>query len=127
MFFRRGVIGVVLIGSACALFAADPAPLTPDQLAKAARSDTLTIPTPAELFTALAKPGKPNWAAHYRGPTSMSFSNRAQLALNLGGLVADGFIAVEAQDAQQVKNIGADILKLAKALGVSENVLGRGK
>jgi hypothetical protein len=127
MFFRRGVVGLVLIGSACASFAADPAPLTPDQLAKAARSESLTIPTPGELFAALSKPGKPNWATQYRGPTSMTFSNRAQLALNLGGLVADGFIAVEAQDGQQVKNIGADIIKLAKALGVSENVLGRGK
>jgi len=45
----------------------------------------------------------------------------------LGGLIADGFIAVEAQDTQQVKNIGTDIIKLAKALGVSENVLSRGK
>jgi hypothetical protein len=33
---------------------------------------------------------------------------------------------VEAQDSQQVKNIGTDIIKLAKALGVSENVLSRG-
>ena len=127
MFFRRGVIGVVLMGGACALLAADPAPLTPDQLTKAARSDTLTIPTPGELFTALSKPGKPNWSEHYRPPVSMTFNNRAQIALNLGGLVADGFIAVEAQDGQQVKNIGGDIIKLAKALGVSENVLGRGK
>jgi len=46
--------------------------------------------------------------------------------LNLGGLIADGFIAVEAQDSQQVKNIGSDIIKLAKALGVSEKLLGRG-
>ena len=50
----------------------------------------------------------------------------AQIALNLGGLIADGFIAIEAQDSQQVKNIGADIIKMAKALGVSEKVLGRG-
>ena len=48
------------------------------------------------------------------------------IALNLGGLIADGFIAVEAQDGQQVKNIGSDIIKMAKALGVSENILGRG-
>ena len=41
-------------------------------------------------------------------------------------MIADGFIAVEAQDSQQVKNIGTDIIKLAKALGVSENVLSRG-
>jgi hypothetical protein len=127
MFFRRGVVGLLLMGGACAALGSGPAPLTPDQLNKATRSDTLTIPTPGELFTALSKPGKPNWATQYRAPMSMAFNNRAQLALNLGGLVADGFIAVEAQDGQQVKNIGADIIKLAKALGVSENVLGRGK
>jgi len=41
-------------------------------------------------------------------------------------LIADGFIAVEAKDSQQVKNIGSDIIKLAKALGVSEKLLSRG-
>jgi hypothetical protein len=56
----------------------------------------------------------------------MTYRNRAQIALNLGGLIADGFIAVQAKDGQQVKNIGSDIVKLAKALGVSENLLGRG-
>ena len=56
----------------------------------------------------------------------MTYRNRAQIALNLGGLIADGFIAVEAKDGQQVKNIGSDIIKLAKALGVSEKLLSRG-
>ena len=102
-------------------------PLNPDQLAKAVKTDTISIPTPGELFAALSKPGKPNWAGQYRGPIPMTYRNRAQIALNLGGLIADGFIAVEAQDSQQVKNIGTDIIKLAKALGVSENVLSRGK
>lgn len=107
--------------------ASPEAPRLPaDQLSKAIRSDSLTIPTPGELFAALSKPGKPNWAGQYRGPIPVTFRNRAQIALNLGGLIADGFIAVEAQDSQQVKNIGTDIIKLAKALGVSENVLSRG-
>jgi len=61
-----------------------------------------------------------------RGPISTSYKNRAQIALNLGSLIADGFIAVEAKDSQQVKNIGTDIIKMAKALGVSEHVLSRG-
>jgi hypothetical protein len=56
----------------------------------------------------------------------VTYRNRPQIALNLGGLIADGFIAVEAKDGQQVKNIGSDIIKLAKALGVSEKLLGRG-
>ena len=113
---------------ACASFgfAAEPAALSRDQLEKAIKIDSLTIPTPGELFAALEKPGKPDWASQYRTPIPMTYRNRAQIALNLGGLIADGFIAVEAQDSQQVKNIGTDIIKLAKALGVSENVLSRG-
>jgi len=107
-------------------FAAEPAPLSPDQLSKAIKTDSLTIPTPGELFAALEKPGKPDWAGQYRTPIPTTYRNRGQIALNLGGLIADGFIAVEAQDSQQVKNIGTDIVKLAKALGVSENVLSRG-
>jgi hypothetical protein len=49
------------------------------------------------------------------------------MALNLGTLIADGYIAVEAQDGQQVKNIGRDVLALAKKLSVSDSVLARGK
>ncbi len=108
------------------LLGVEPATLPADQMAHAARTDTITIPTPGELFAALQKPGKPNWTGAYRAPIPTTYKNRAQIALNLGGLIADGFIAVEAQDSQQVKNIGADVLKLAKALGVSQNVLSRG-
>lgn len=109
-----------------ALIGAEPTKLAPDQMAKAARTDEITIPTPGELFAALQKPGKPNWTGAYRAPIPMTYKNRAQIALNLGGLIADGFIAIEAQDSQQVKNIGSDVMKLAKALGVSQNILSRG-
>jgi hypothetical protein len=119
-----GAVAFLACGSIA--FAAEPAPLSQDQLAKAIKTDSLTIPTPGELFAALEKPGKPDWAGQYRTPIPVTYTNRAQIALNLGGLIADGFIAVEAQDSQQVKNIGTDIIKLAKALGVSENVLSRG-
>jgi len=100
--------------------------LSADQMAKAGRTDSISVPTPGELFAALAKTEKINWSAQYRGPMPMTYSNRAQIALNLGGLIADGFIAVEAKDGQQVKNIGSDIMKLGKALGVSEQLLSRG-
>src|SRR2546428_6353786 len=106
--------------------ATDTGRLPADQLEKAVRSDSISIPTPGELFAALGKAGKTNWSGQYRGPIPVTYRNRAQIALNLGGLIADGFIAVEAKDSQQVKNIGSDIIKLAKALGVSERLLGRG-
>jgi hypothetical protein len=121
---RLSAIG--LIGTVFAVVGAERGHLPADQLAKAIKSESISIPTPGELFAALEKPGKPNWASQYRGPMPMTYRNRAQIALNLGGLIADGFIAVEAKDSQQVKNIGSDIIKLAKALGVSENLLSRG-
>jgi hypothetical protein len=121
---KLGVIG--LVGSIFAAVGAETGRLPADQLAKAARTDSISIPTPGELFAAIEKPGKTDWSGQYRGPMPITYRNRAQIALNLGGLIADGFIAIEAKDSQQVKNIGSDIIKLAKALGVSENLLKRG-
>src|SRR5712664_3841187 len=122
---KLGIVAL-LMGVFAATHAADTGHLATDEMAKAARSDSISVPTPGELFAALGKLEKTNWSGQYRGPIPVTYRNRAQIALNLGGLVADGFIAVEAQDSQQVKNIGTDIIKLAKALGVSENVLSRG-
>ena len=121
-----GLGAIVLAGGILVSVGAETGHIPADQLAKAASTDSISIPTPGELFAALEKSGKINWADQYRGPIPMTFRNRAQIALNLGGLIADGFIAVEAKDGQQVKNIGSDIIKLAKALGVSEKLLSRG-
>src|SRR5713226_9774758 len=126
MFPARRSLSATLLLILSAAFAADVPHLSRDQLARAIKNDSISIPTPGELFAALEKPGKPNWSGQYRAPMPMTYRNRAQIALNLGGLIADGFIAVEAKDSQQVKNIGSDIIKLAKALGVSENLLSRG-
>ena len=126
MIFRTRFSTIAFLLGATVAFAAETGSIPQEQLNKAIKTDSVTIPTPGELFAALEKPGKPDWAGQYRTPIPVTYRNRAQIALNLGGLVADGFIAVEAQDSQQVKNIGADIIKLARALGVSENVLSRG-
>jgi hypothetical protein len=122
-------VGMLALGAVvfAATGATDTGRLTADQLQKAVRSDSISIPTPGELFAALGKSEKTNWSGQYRGPMPVTYRNRAQIALNLGGLIADGFIAVQAKDSQQVKNIGSDIIKLAKALGVSEHLLARGK
>src|SRR6478736_2657047 len=93
---RLGAITFLL--SCCALIGAEPARLPADQMAKAVKSDAISIPTPGELFAALEKPGKPNWVGQMRGPVATGYKNRAQIALNLGSLIADGFIAVEAKD-----------------------------
>lgn len=99
--------------------------LTKEQMESAVRLDSVTVPTPGELLAALMKTGKPDWHSGYREPIPTTYTSRPQLALNLGGLIADGFLAVEGADSQRVKNTGKDILTLAKALGVSQDVLSR--
>ena len=101
--------------------------LSAAQRAQAESVAAVTAPTPAEFFDAIDKVSRPDWAAFYRDPGPTTFPTRPQTAFNLGVLVADGYIAVEAQDGQQVKNTGKDIVALARALGVGENVLARGK
>lgn len=114
------------------LLAIAPAGLAlPDSLDETARqqaitSDSISIPTPGELFAAIEKVAEPNWPGMIGERVPQSYTNRAQIALNIGTYVADGFIAVQAEDSQQVKNIGRDIIALAKGLGVSEDLLSRG-
>lgn len=108
-------------GLACAVHAA------PSAEEKSGQATGLTVPTPAEFFAALDKAVKPDWASFYRDPVPTVYSVRPLTAVNLGALVTDGYLAVEAQDGQQVKNTGKDIITLARALGVGEHVLARGK
>jgi hypothetical protein len=137
MFVRKLATIAPLLCSVAALATPTPSPapnansapsasLSAEQMGQAIKLDEVTIPTPGELFAALREPAKPDWPSVFRGPVPINYKTRAQIALNLGGLIADGFIAVEAQDTQQVKNIGADIVRMAKGLGVSESILARG-
>lgn len=101
-------------------------PMTQNELKEVVRIDSLTIPMPGEFFAAIEKVGRPSWGQFVRSATPQTSASRAQIALALGTLVADGYIAVEAQDGQSVKNIGKEIVNLAKKLNVSQSVLGRG-
>jgi hypothetical protein len=96
-------------------------------MTSAVTTDALSIPTPGELMAALNKIGKLDWAVEISPADRHHFPSRAQMALNLGGLIADGYIAVEAEDSQQVKNVGKDINSLAKPLGVQQDIINRGK
>src|ERR1700751_3641992 len=121
---------IALVPSISALAEEQPSsdkPLSADELKSAVSIDALTVPTPGEFFAAIEKGGKPNWTSEYRPPISIKSTDRAQMALNLGTLIADGYIAVEAHDGQQVKNVGKDVLGLAKRLSVSQSVLARGQ
>jgi len=126
---RLGLLFVIGFAAVTA-YAAEPLPsgnsLSPDDIAQAVRADDLSIPSPGECFAAINKYDRPAWSQLVRAPASPTTTNRALLALHLGTRVADGFIAVEAQDSQRVKNIGRDIINLAKSLGITQSILARG-
>jgi hypothetical protein len=121
----RPLAGGLLFVCLCASAAGQAAPLTPEEISGAALTDSLSIPMPGEFMAALNKIGKLDWTTKFRPPIATNYSSRPQTALNLGGLIADGYIAIEAEDGQQVKNIGKDVLALAKVLGVSKDVVER--
>jgi hypothetical protein len=101
-------------------------PLTEPQMQGAVFLDALSVPSPGEVFSALNKVCRPNWATLVTPATAPVTTERSQLALVVGVLAANGYVAVEAQDGQQVKNVGREMMIVAKSLGVSQSLLGRG-
>lgn len=87
--------------------------------------DDVVVPVPSEIFTVLDKLGpKPNWVAVQRDTQSKAkpTGDQAQIALLLGVVIAEGFIAVEAEDSMEVQNIGKAVMTLSKALNVERTV-----
>jgi hypothetical protein len=85
--------------------------------------DDVVIPVPSEVFKALDKLGTPPWASQVRVDDKTKHSGRPHLSLLFGSVVADGFLAVQAKDADKVKKIGRRVLELATAMGVRSNVI----
>lgn len=92
--------------------------------------DNVVVPVPSEVFNVLDKLGaRPNWADVLR-PTKESVrvpAEAAHIALQMGVVIAEGFIAVEAENPDEVKKIGGSVRNLAKALGVQKKVDERAK
>lgn len=89
--------------------------------------DDVVVPVPSEIFGVLDKLGKPHWESVLRAQknTAKPPGAQAHTALLLGTVIAEGFIAVEAENTEEVKKIGKSVLNLAKALGVEKEVIKR--
>jgi hypothetical protein len=88
--------------------------------------DNVVVPVPSEVFAVLDKLGNPNWREQLGAATTYpATANRAKDALLLGTVIADGFIAVEAEDSERVKEIGRNVLTLAEAINVRKSVVAR--
>lgn len=93
----------------------------------AASVEDVVVPVPSEIFSVLDKLGNPNWKAQLSQRKVRTPEDRAQTALLLGSVIAEGFIAVEAEDTERVKELGRNVLTLANAINVRKSVITRCK
>jgi hypothetical protein len=93
----------------------------------AAAVDDVVVPVPSEIFAVLDKLGNPNWKDQLRDGKVRTPQDSARTALLLGNVIAEGFVAVEAEDGERVKEIGRQVLNLADAINVRKSVITRCK
>ena len=95
--------------------------------AQAAMIDQVVVPVPSEIFGVLDKLGKPRWEEVLRPMKGIQgpIGGAEQTSLLLGTVIAEGFIAVESENTEEVKKIGKSVLKLAAAINVRQAVLKR--
>ncbi len=118
--------GTVLVAASLSARAADtPKQVDVKQLSK--KVEDVVVPLPNEVFGALNKLGGVNWREYVRNDKGANFTERPRIALLLGAVIADGFIAVQAEDAPTVKDIGQRVLGLSKAIGVSSSITAHAK
>lgn len=89
----------------------------------------ILVPIPKEVFRSLDEFQNANWAAVQRVEITRwrSHGDEVQIALLLGSVVAEGFIAMEAEDSNEAQKVGKKALALARALGVEHSVLRRSR
>jgi hypothetical protein len=115
----------VLVTPAVAQTSSDQNPL-PSQ---AKEVHGLAVPVPKEIFRSLDQFRNANWGPVKRPEVARwkSHGDQAQIATLLGVVIAEGFIAVEAEDSTEVKNLGSSVLGLARGLGIREQALRRSR
>ncbi|MCB1237571.1 MAG: hypothetical protein KDM91_21075 [Verrucomicrobiae bacterium] len=86
--------------------------------------DDVIIPIPQEIFASLDKLGNQNWKSHLLRKDVDLDANRSRTAFLFGLVISEGFIAVQAEDRDEVKRAGREVLRLAGALGVKSEVEG---
>lgn len=84
--------------------------------------DDVVVPVPSEVFSVLDKLGEPNWQQEMRDVEFPKTTDRTKLAMIFGVVVAEGFVAVQAEDTEKVKDVGREVIDLATALGLIKSV-----
>ncbi len=85
--------------------------------------DDVVLPVPHEIFHALEKLGPQDWNSQIRPQSLETPPSRTRAALLFGLVLANGFIAVEAENRDEVRRIGRDVVRFSEALGVKQAVM----
>lgn len=121
---------LILVGSCVASVVQADAADAPRRIDVKRLSKTIedvVVPLPNEIFGALNKLDSVNWKEFVRTNKGTNFTERPRIALLLGATIADGFIAVQAEDAPSVKEIGQRVVYLAKGIGVGNSIVPHAK
>lgn len=81
-----------------------------------------TAPSIAKIFESLEALAPLPTLKFQRDPADKMPLNRADLAVELGFLIADGFLVVQAGELGKVEDLAADLTRYGKALGAGERV-----
>src|ERR1700710_2095215 len=109
----RSILSLIVMGSCVATLGAAQAAEAPRRIDVKRLSKTVedvVVPLPNEIFAGLNKLDSVNWKEFVRTNKSANFTERPRIALLLGATIADGFIAVQAEDAPSVKEIGQRVV-----------------
>ena len=77
---------------------------------------------PSELYANLSAATRPQWRQLYRPTVTRCLEGRQQAAMGLGAVTADLFLAAQARDSQQVRNLLQDEETIEKTLGIMESM-----
>src|SRR6202162_6722211 len=99
----------------CVHAAQAPRQIDVKQMSK--KVENVVVPLPNEIFGALNKLGSVNWREYVRTEKSSNFTERPRIALLLGTVIADGFIAVQAEEAHAGKELDHAVLRWRNEVG----------
>jgi hypothetical protein len=119
----------ILAGVAISVLAQRPSDQSGQMPSQAKKVEGVVVPVPKEIFHSLDDFRDANWRAVQRPEVVhwKSHGDQVQIAILLGVEIAEGFIAMEAEDSTEVKNLGNTVLKLARGLGVEKGALRRSR
>ena len=114
---------------AALLAAQTPAPSAAQLPAESTVIDGVLVPVPSAVFVTLDKFAHSNWRAVQRPELARwkPHGDQTEIALLLGAVIAEGFVAVEAEDLAEVKSVGQAVLTLTRGLGVERAALRRSR